>query len=147
MRVMNEQDAEALALLMLDSYRGSVDDEGETLEEARHAIAQLFRGDFGTLDPELCLVVDDGTMLAAATIVTRDRVAPPPLRSGEAFLAFSMTAPLWKRRGLGRAGLERVVEMLRARGEPRLHLVVTRTNEPATRLYRSMGFVDGPQGG
>jgi ribosomal protein S18 acetylase RimI-like enzyme len=35
-----------------------------------------------------------------------------------------------------------VIDMLRSRGEPRLHLVVTRTNEPAVALYRSLGFVE-----
>ncbi len=143
---MRTEDADALAQLMLDSYRGSVDDTGETLQDARGAVAQLFSGDFGAPDPELCLVVDDGTALAAATIVTRDRVAPPPLKPGEAFLAFSMTAPTWKRKGLARAGLTHVIDVLRTRGESRLHLVVTRTNEPAMRLYQSLGFVQGPIG-
>ena len=146
MRPPELEDADALARLMLDSYRGTVDDAGETLDDASRDVAKLFAGDFGAMDWQASLVLEDARGLIAATIVTRDRVAPPPLSPGEAFLAFSMTAPECKRRGLARAGLECVIAELRRRGEPRLHLVVTRTNTPAVMLYRSLGFVQGPVG-
>lgn len=143
------EDAEGLARLMLDSYRGTVDDDGETLDDARSTVAALIAGDFGALDRAASVVVEREGGLVSATIITRDRVAPPPLTAGggEAFLAFSMTAPAWKRRGLARASLMHVVGLLHRRGEPRVHLVVTRTNTPAVMLYRSLGFKDGPVGG
>lgn len=147
LRLFAPDDAEQLARLMLDSYRGTVDDGGETLDDARREVTKLIAGDFGSVDWEASLVVELDGELISATIVTRDRVAPPPLSAGEAFVAFSMTAPDWKRRGLARSCLLRVIELLQARGEPRLHLVVTRTNAPAVRLYRSLGFEDGPVGG
>lgn len=144
MRPLTREDAERLARLMLDAYRGTVDDEGETLDDARRAVASLIAGEFGSVDWPASCVVEHGGELAAATIITRDRVAPPPLTPGEAFLAFSLTAPAFQRRGLARAGLMRTIGLLGDRGEARLHLVVTRTNTPAVRLYRSLGFVDGP---
>lgn len=146
-RTLTAEDAEPLARLMLESYRGSVDDTGETLDDARQAVAALFKGEFGTVDWPACVLIERDGTLASATIITRDRVAPPPLTPGEAFLAFSMTAPAWKRRGLARAGLTHVIDLLRQRGEPRLHLVVTRTNTPATTLYHALGFKPGPLGG
>ncbi len=146
MRPLTPDDADGLARLMLESYRGSVDDSGETLDDARKEVARLIAGDFGSMDWEASLVMKDQDELVSATIITRDRVAPPPLVAGEAFLAFSMTAPKWKRRGLARLGLVRVITMLRRRGEPRLHLVVTRANAPAVALYRDVGFVNGPIG-
>lgn len=138
------EDAEQLARLMLESYKGTVDDNGETLDDARAAVASLIAGEFGTVDWQASVVIEQNGNLVSATIVTRDRVAPPPLVAGEAFLAFSMTAPAWKRKGLARAGLTHVIQLLQLRGEPRLHLVVTRTNTPAMQLYRSLGFQDGP---
>jgi ribosomal protein S18 acetylase RimI-like enzyme len=143
-RPFTADDAEPLARLMLESYRGSVDDSGETLDDARQAVAALIKGEFGTVDWSASVLVEREGVIASATIVTRDRVAPPPLTAGEAFLAFSMTAPAWKRQGLARAGLTHVIELLRQRGEPRLHLVVTRTNTPAVALYRTLGFQNGP---
>jgi ribosomal protein S18 acetylase RimI-like enzyme len=133
-------DAEQLAALMLDSYRGTVDDEGETIHDARRVVAALIAGEFGTADWDASVVFEREGRVVSAALVTRDRVAPPPLVAGEAFLASSMTAASEKRRGLGRAGVMRVVEILRRRGEPRLHLVVTRANVPAVTLYLALGF-------
>jgi ribosomal protein S18 acetylase RimI-like enzyme len=145
-RVLEREDAQRLAGLMLESYRGTVDDGGENLDDARGEVTKLIAGDFGPLDWDASSVVARDGELVHATIITRDRVAPPPLAAGEAFLAFSMTAPAFKRRGLAREVLVRVIEHLRQRGEPRLHLVVTRANTPAVMLYRSLGFNDGPIG-
>jgi len=134
-------DADALAQLMLDAYRGTTDDSGESIDDARAEVAKLLGGAFGPLDAAVSLVIPSGLAagsLDSATILTRDatRIAP-----GEAFLAFSMTAPHAKRLGLARAGLLHAIHILRARAEPRLHLVVTRANTPAVRLYQSLGFV------
>lgn len=145
-RALTPADAPMLALLMYESYRGTVDDAGETHDDARGEVAKLLAGDFGAVDWGASLVCASKAGLASATIITRDGVAPPPLALGEAFLAFSMTAPHAKRQGLARAGLLQAVATLRARGEHRLHLVVTRANTPALRLYESLGFVVGPIG-
>ena len=131
-------DAEGLARLMLDAYRGTIDDGGETLDEAKGEVAKLLAGQYGQLDRGASsLFSADGTFVAA-TIITRDATK---IATGEAFLAFSMTAPNWKRRGLARVGLVRAISVLSQRGEPRLHLLVTQGNEPAARLYRDLGFV------
>jgi ribosomal protein S18 acetylase RimI-like enzyme len=131
-------DADALAVLMYESYRGTVDDGGESLEDARGETAKLFKGDFGTLDAEACVVFEGDGALIGATIVTRDRTG---YAMGEAFVAFSMTGPGWKRRGVARAGMVRVLNALKRRGEERVHLVVTRANVAAVALYQSLGFV------
>jgi hypothetical protein len=33
---------------MLESYRGTIDDEGETLDDARSEVRRTFDGDYGT---------------------------------------------------------------------------------------------------
>lgn len=137
-RLPRPDDAEALATLMYDAYRGTVDDAGETREDTRSEVEKLVRGDFGAFDVPASLVVERGGRLASATIVTRDRTR---YATGDAFVAFSMTAPEWKRHGLARLGLLHVIALLRARGEPRVHLLVTCANIPAVRLYESLGFV------
>ncbi len=137
-RLPRADDAEALATLMYDAYRGTIDDTGETREDTCVEVEKLFRGDFGALDIPASLVVERDGKLASATIVTRDRTK---YATGEAFVAFSMTAPEWKRQGLARLGLLHVISLLRGRGEPRVHLLVTCENTPAVRLYESLGFV------
>jgi ribosomal protein S18 acetylase RimI-like enzyme len=131
-------DLEAFARLMLDAYRGTVDDGGETIVEARSEAAKTLEGGYGAVDWEASCVVEREAELVAATIVVRDA---SKWRTGEAFVAFSLTTPAWQRKGLARAGLERALGVLSRRGEERVHLVVTRANERAVALYRSMGFV------
>lgn len=145
-RVPVASDAAALARLMLDSYAGTIDDSGETLQDAVGEVAKLLAGDFGAFDAAASLVVERdaaaGPTLASATLITRNTgTMKGPIGVGEAFLAFSMTAPAFKRQGLARAGLVAAMSRLRDHGEARLHLVVTRANVPALRLYESLGFV------
>jgi ribosomal-protein-alanine N-acetyltransferase len=56
----------------------------------------------------------------------------------EELLLFAVD-PAWRRRGLGRALLSRLIEEARARGAQRLLLEMRRGN-PAGSLYRSFGF-------
>lgn len=126
-------DAEALAILMLNSYRGTTDDAGETIIEARSEVAKLLGNEYGMLDRTASLVCDEQGQLASATIITRIRDVP--------FLAFSMTAPPFKRQGLARMGLTRVMSLLAERGERSVRLMVTKGNTPAETLYTSLGFV------
>ena len=125
-------DAEALAQLMLEAYRGSIDDEGETLEDSRAVVAQLFGGEFGPMLWSVSEVVERDGRLVAATLLTVWFDGP--------FVAFMLTLPAWRRRGLARAGLQRVFNRLAAGDEPWLRLVVTQGNTPAEALYESLGF-------
>jgi RimJ/RimL family protein N-acetyltransferase len=125
-------DAAALAELMFDAYRGTVDDEGEGPEGARAEIASLFAGQYGPFDFGASEVVVRDGRIVAATLVTQYQ--------GLAMVAFTMTAPPWQRRGLARAGLIRTMARLLAAGRDRVDLAVTETNTPARRLYDSLGF-------
>ena len=125
-------DADDVAALMLAAYRGTIDDEGETLEDARAAVAQLFAGAFGAMDWVRSELVRRDGILAAATLVTRWEDRP--------FVAFSLTAPTHQRQGFARAGLQRLFDRLQAAGEAELRLVVTQGNLRAEALYESLGF-------
>jgi len=131
-RVDPAGDREGLARLMLDAYRGTVDDDGETEADALAVIDQLLAGEFGAYDAEASEVVERDGRPVAATLLTE--------WDGGPFVAFSMTHPEWQRRGFARGGLLRAMGHLAARGETRLDLVVTAANEPAAALYRSLGF-------
>lgn len=133
-RVRPVDDLQALAVLMLEAYRGTVDDEGGTMDDALDEVACLLAGDYGDFDLDASEVVERDGALAAATLITRWEDEP--------FVAFSMTAAAAKRRGLARTGLQRAMATLAARGETRLGLMVTTANEPAVALYRSLGFAE-----
>jgi GNAT superfamily N-acetyltransferase len=123
-----------LAKLMLEAYRGTVDYEDETLEDAIQEIEQVFEGKYGALLRKCSFVAksDACPYLVSATIVTLFEQVP--------LLAFSMTHPNHKRQGFGRALLQRSTNALLHEGYMELRLAVTDTNTPALNLYRSMGF-------
>lgn len=126
-------DAEALAVLMLDAYAGTVDDEGATLEQAREEVRKTFANEYGRYDASSSRVLERHGVLANATIITSYREHP--------LIAFSMTAPAFKRRGLARAGMSQAIAALAASGASQVQLIVTKANTPAVRLYESLGFV------
>lgn len=125
------RDRQALAQLALEVCRASVGDEGETLEDSLATIDDLFAGDFGTPMWSVAEVVERDGVLVGATMIT--------LYAGAPFLAFTLTHPAWRRRGLARAGLQRAMARLAAGDETVLRLVVTEGN-PAEALYRGLGF-------
>lgn len=135
-RIPSESDQSALASLMLDSYRGTVDDSGETLADAQAEIQRLWSGDYGEFLPAASRVYGVQGRVVSAALVTRYEGSP--------LLAFSMTAPDWKRRGLARQGICQAINALLADGELTLRLVVTEGNTAALRLYHSLGFDDAP---
>lgn len=125
-------DTNQLADLMFDAYRGTIDDEGETEEDAVAAVESLFAGEFGTFDRAASVVFcEDGTPLAA-TLVTRF--------DGHPLIAFSMTRPRAARRGFARRGLRHAIGQLARSGDLDVRLVVTEGNRAAEALYDSEGF-------
>lgn len=128
------EDAEALGVLMLEAYRGTIDDGGETLDDARGEVVKTLTGGYGAFDFEASEVIEREGVVVAGTIVTHYERLP--------MIAFSLTLPAWRRRGLARGGLLRAMERLTLAGHSRVQLAVTRGNTAAERLYESLGFTD-----
>ncbi len=136
-RPPDPSDAEALAVLMLDAYQGTVDADGsETIGTARGEVSGYFGGESGPPLLDVSRVIESGDRLVAAVLVSHYEELP--------LIAYVMTAASHKRRGLASGLLGEVLGALDAVGEPRAHLWVTATN-PAVRLYATLGFVDVPQ--
>jgi ribosomal protein S18 acetylase RimI-like enzyme len=117
---------------MLDSYQGKVDYEGETFEDARAEIDRTLAGEYGTFILSASVVAEDDRGLVGASLVTLDEGLP--------FLAFAMTHPRMKTRGVASALVAHSLDRLQASGWESVRLVVTEGNEPAIRLYEKLGF-------
>jgi ribosomal protein S18 acetylase RimI-like enzyme len=134
-RAPRPSDKPGLAALMLDAYRGTVDFEDETLDQAIAEIERTFGGGYGRFMPECSRVVERNGQIVSATLLTRWQDRP--------FVAFTMTASAWKRQGLARACMINAMQDLYESGEEKLSLVVTVANTAAHELYHSLGFVRG----
>jgi GNAT superfamily N-acetyltransferase len=126
------EDEQALAELLFAAYRGTIDQEEETVEQALLEVRKTFQGEYGEFMPTCSRVAPTENSLLAATLVTRWQ--------GRPFVAFTVSAPEYKRKGLARACMLQSMEALRLLGESEVRLVVTLANLPALRLYESLGF-------
>ena len=123
-----------LARLMWAAYQGTVDYDGETLEDANKEIEHTFEGGYGALLSDCSFVISDesGELLVSAILITLYQEAP--------LLAFSMTHPDYKRQGYGRILVREAMAALTEAGYSEVYLSVNGANEPALGLYRSFGF-------
>ena len=125
-------DAEALAVLMLDAYTGTIDSDGtETLDVARDEVRGYLAG---TPMLEHSFVALDGDLPVAAALVARHQGLP--------LIGYVMTAAAHKGRGLATALSTLALASLHAAGERQAHLWVTRGNTHAERIYERIGFRD-----
>jgi GNAT superfamily N-acetyltransferase len=125
-------DIDALAKLMDESYRGTIDHEGETLEQCAEEMCGTLSGKYGPYISEASFLAEINGVPASACLITRWQERP--------LIAFTMTSPNFQRKGLNRALIEKSVDALAKMGETVLYLVVTDGNTAAKNLYRKMGF-------
>jgi GNAT superfamily N-acetyltransferase len=125
-------DRETLAALMIDAYRGTIDDGGETLEDARAEVDSYFAGRSGAPLLDASRLIEVGGAPAAACLVSLWRDTP--------LVAYVMTAAAWKGRGLARALLDDSFAALRAAGYTEVRAAITKGNTPSERLLGGAGF-------
>ena len=132
-RITNDDFAE-LAQLFLDAYAGSVDDEGETLDDAQAEIRRLLNGDSG--EPRRTewrgIYADDGALVSVILCTTYKSIP---------FIAHVLTQPSFRERGYATSLIREVAASVDAAGGTAIGLMVTREN-PAVQLYRELGFAE-----
>lgn len=129
---MCPNDLDELGRLFHAAYVGTVDYEGESEADARAAVAATFDGEFGAFVSLASVVIEFEGRLASAAFVT--------LWEGRPLLAFTVTRPEFKGRGLARLCVAASMQALAAGGRRELDLFVTETNTPARALYERLGF-------
>ncbi len=133
-RTVRLSDRHNLSILLYAAFRGTIDDEGERLADARAEIDRTFTGKYGRLLPDCSFVYQEEELLLSACLISCSEPDRIPL------VVFSMTHPQAQRQGLARLLLRRSINALLDRGYKQLQLVVTDGNSPAQHLYASLGF-------
>jgi len=133
-RQLDPADEAALGWLMWACFQDSVTDSYATAADAAGEVTQTLAGKWGPVVWTASLVaVRDGLVIAAVVVVLDDAHDHVPL------LAYVMTDPAYRRRGVARRVIEESISLLAAAGMTELHLAVARAN-PAVGLYRRLGF-------
>lgn len=135
LRPASPADASALAELMIEAYRGTIDYDGESLADAVHEVEAYLAGKRGgqALLNESRLAFD-GNQLVGACLAAEWRERQAPL------IAYVMTHAAWKNRGLGKQMVSAVLEALREEGHRQVRAVITEGNIPSERLFGRLGF-------
>ena len=137
-RPVRGDDGPALGRLAMAAYGGSVDDPHQPESWHVEDLTAALAGRYGRLLTSVSTVVEADDGLAATTLFTWWDELP--------FLAFCLTRPDRRGRGLATGLIGQAAQALAAEGHRQAHLVVTETN-PARRLYARLGFreVPGPR--
>jgi hypothetical protein len=129
LRQPSSVDREALAVLVLEAYRGTIDDEGEDLDAARAFIAESFAE-----SPLL-----GASWMAHAAGVPVSAVLLRRWR-GQPLVTFVVTHPSHKGERLASALVRRSLSSLVSAGETQAVAFITDGNTPSERLFARLGF-------
>jgi hypothetical protein len=121
-------DRDRLAELMLDSYIGTIDYDGEGIEEAQAEADGYLTG-----EPMLdcSWVVEDGHLLLAAVLVSLWEKRP--------LVGYVMTRAAAKGQGVAGLLLEKSITELKSRGWQSVDAFITSGNTPSERLFARAG--------
>jgi RimJ/RimL family protein N-acetyltransferase len=135
LRAAQPPDTQALAELMLDAYRGTIDYDHETLDDAISEVQAYLAGERGG-QPLLSVsrLAFEGSVLVSACLAGdwHERQCP--------VIAYVMTRAEWKNLGVGQQVLCAVLQALREQGHRKVWAVITEGNIPSERLFGRLGF-------
>jgi RimJ/RimL family protein N-acetyltransferase len=137
-RLVTPADSEALAVLMLEAYRGTIDSAGETLADAQAEVRGFFDGQYGPPLLDACIAIDHGGVPIATALICdwneRHQIVAGPL------VAFVLVHPDFRGRGHGIAVMNASLTRLVAAGWGRVYAVITEGNAPSQALFGKLGF-------
>ena len=132
-RPISPADAQALGHLMIEAYRGTIDYEGETVEQAIEEVQGMLSNKYGAFMPASSFLIEAEGRPIAACLISLWQAAP--------LVTDLMTHPDYQGQGLGTFLLRQSINALHAQGYEELYLFVTAGNDGAQHLYEKLGFV------
>lgn len=123
-----DSDSDALAALMLDGYQGTIDDEGETFDDALEAIDHYLAH---ALRQHSLVVVERERIIALACVVIVDAVH---------YVDPVVVASDRKRNGIGREAVIALLNSLAGEEITEVGATITDGNSASERLFVGLGF-------
>lgn len=125
------EDAAGLADLMMSAYVGTIDYDGETLDQAVTEVAGWYAKESY---PSTSLVAIHDHEIVAAIL---NRLWDP---EGTVLIGYVMTASEWKKRGLARALLDQSLLLIFDDGHDEVFAWITNGNVPSETIFLGAGF-------
>ncbi len=123
-----DTDREGLAALMLDAYRGTIDDEGEDFDDALAAVDRYL----ASMEHEHSIVVTERDRVVAMAFVA--------VVDGVHYVDPIVVASDRKRTGLGRDAVRMLLDSLANAGVAEVGATITDGNTASERLFVGLGF-------
>ena len=133
-RNISKNDIHSLGKLMLESYRDTIDYEGEGLEEAISEVRATISGKYGRFLEQCSFIIEENGQPLSACMITWYEEMEAPL------VSFTMTYPDFKNLGMAGFLLQKSINALLDQGYKELCLAVTEGNTAARHLYEKIGF-------
>ena len=132
-RTIAHSDIDSLGTLMLESFRNTIDYEGETLTDAVGEVKATLNGKYGPFLRECSYLIEEkGQPISACIVVYSEEMSHP-------LITYTMTHPNYTNRGMATFLLKKSMNALLARKYKGVYLVVTEGN-PARQIYEKIGF-------
>lgn len=128
-RLLDAADRSVLPPLLLAAYRGTIDDDGEDLDDAVEAIDRII----DRAIPSLAFVAEVGEQVAGFSFVIE--------LDGIHYIDPVVVAPESKRTGVGAAAVRRCLDALAEVGVTEVGATITDGNVASETLFRRLGFV------
>ena len=135
LRAAMPSDMPALAELMIDAYRGTIDYDGETIEDAIGEVNAYLSGQRGgaPLLRESQLAFEEGILVSACLVADWHERQQP-------VIAYVMTRARSKNKGLARRVLVSTLQKLQGEGHAGVGAVITEGNSASEMLFFRLGF-------
>ena len=126
-------DQPILAELMLDAYRGTIDDDGETIDDAIREVESYFsHQDSSWFDCSWLGFKENDLVCASLVGFWKDRASP--------IIAYVMTASKWKGKHFATIGVLRSLRSLSEKDYTKVYAVITEGNAPSERVFTQISF-------
>ena len=128
-------DHQILAELMLDSYRDTIDYDGETITDAMNEVGSYFSvlpEDSIWLDSSWLGFMQNSLICASLVGFWKDRNSP--------IISYVMTVSQWKGKHLATSSVARSLHSLAESNHTKVYAVITEGNTPSEHVFRHSGF-------
>jgi len=127
-------DKQILAELMLDSYRGTIDYDDETIEDAVNEVGSYYSrlADPIWLESSWLGLIDHELACACLVDFWKERRVP--------LISYVMTASRWKGKQLATTAVLRTLQSLANKNLAEVRAVITEGNLPSEKVFTRLGF-------